>query len=162
MGLLGVFILLSLQFRSYAEPLIVMLAIPLALIGVVFGHLVMGYNLAMPSMIGFVSLAGIVVNNAILIVEFVKQHVAQGHALADAAQLASEQRLRAMLLTTSTTVAGMLPLLLETSLQAQVLIPLVISVAFGLLASSVLVLFVIPCLYACLQDIGQKQVSAGQ
>ncbi|ASP38700.1 acriflavin resistance protein [Bacterioplanes sanyensis] len=152
LGLLGVFILLSLQFRSYSEPLIVMLAIPLALIGVVFGHLVMGYNLAMPSMIGFVSLAGIVVNNAILIVEFVKQHVAQGHALADAAQLASEQRLRAMLLTTSTTVAGMLPLLLETSLQAQVLIPLVISVAFGLLASSVLVLFVIPCLFACLQD----------
>jgi multidrug efflux pump subunit AcrB len=161
LGLLGVFILLSLQFRSYSEPLIVMLAIPLALIGVVFGHLVMGYNLAMPSMIGFVSLAGIVVNNAILIVEFVKQHAAQGHALADAAQLASEQRLRAMLLTTSTTVAGMLPLLLETSLQAQVLIPLVISVAFGLLASSVLVLFVIPCLYACLQDIEQKQVSAG-
>ena len=153
LGLLGVFILLSFQFRSYAEPVIVMLSIPLALIGVVAGHLIMGQNLAMPSMVGFVSLAGIVVNNAILLVEFVKYHRRNGASLADAARQASQDRLRAIVLTTSTTVAGMLPLLFETSLQAQVLIPLVISISFGLLISTLLILIVLPCLYTILQDL---------
>ncbi|CAM3592961.1 efflux RND transporter permease subunit [Parendozoicomonas haliclonae] len=152
LGLLGIFALLSFQFRSYAEPLLVMVAIPLALIGVVLGHLIMGQNLAMPSMIGFVSLAGIVVNNSILLVEFIKHNCRDGMSLEDAARQASQDRLRAIVLTTSTTVAGMLPLLFETSLQAQVLIPLVISVSFGLLVSTALVLIVLPCLYLILQD----------
>lgn len=155
LGLLGVFILLSFQFRSYSEPLIVMISIPLALIGVVLGHLVMGQNLAMPSMVGFISLAGIVVNNAILLVEFVKHHRKEGMDLHSAARQASQDRLRAIVLTTSTTVAGMLPLLFETSLQAQVLIPLVISISFGLLISTILILVVLPCLYTILQDIKQ-------
>ena len=159
-GLLGVFILLSFQFRSYSEPLIVMMSIPLALIGVVFGHLVMGQNLAMPSMVGFVSLAGIVVNNAILLVEFVKHHQQQGMDWHQAARQASQDRLRAILLTTSTTVAGMLPLLFETSLQAQVLIPLVISISFGLLISTILVLLVLPCLYTILQDMKGRSTSS--
>ncbi|MEH6345792.1 MAG: efflux RND transporter permease subunit [Bermanella sp.] len=151
-GLVGVFILLSFQFRSYAEPLIVMISIPMALIGVILGHLLMGHNMAMPSMIGFVSLAGIVVNDAILLVEFVKHHVAEGLDLHTAARQASQDRMRAILLTTLTTVAGMLPLLFETSLQAQILIPLVISISFGLLVSTLLILIVLPCLYTVLQD----------
>lgn len=152
-GLFGVFALLSFQFRNYSEPMLVMVSIPMALIGVIWGHLIMGYDLSMPSMVGFVSLAGIVVNNAILLVEFVKHHVSEGMDLHSAARQASQDRLRAILLTTSTTVAGMLPLLFETSLQAQVLIPLVISISFGLLISTLLVLIVLPCLYTILQDL---------
>lgn len=158
-GLVGIFVLLSIQFRSYAEPLIVMLAIPLSLIGVIGGHMLMGYPLTMPSMVGYVSLAGIVVNNAILFVEFVKVNAGEGLTLHDAARKASEERLRAMLLTSTTTIAGMLPLLFETSLQAQVMIPLVISITFGLLASSVLVLFVVPCLYGVLEDIREHEAA---
>lgn len=156
LGLAGVFVLLSLQFRSYSEPLIVMISIPLTLIGVVIGHLLMGQDLSMSSMIGLVSLAGIVVNNAILLVEFVKQHVSEGMDLHRAARQASQDRLRAISLTTGTTVAGLLPLLFETSLQAQVLIPLVISVTFGLLVSTFLVLVLVPCLYSILEDIRQR------
>lgn len=152
-GLLGVFVLLSLQFKSYSEPLIVMLAIPLSLIGVIWGHILMGHNLCMPSMVGFVSLAGIVVNNSILLVEYVKYNCAQGMDIHQATRQASQERLRAIMLTTTTTVAGMLPLLFETSLQAQVMIPLVISIAFGLMVSSLLVLIVVPCLYMTLDDL---------
>ncbi|MCA9652263.1 MAG: efflux RND transporter permease subunit [Myxococcales bacterium] len=154
LGLFGVFVLLSFQFRSYAEPLIVMVAIPLALIGVIFGHLLMGTVLTMPSLLGFVSLAGIVVNDSILLVEFVKSGIRSGQEVIDAASQASRLRFRAILLTSATTVAGLLPLLAERSLQAQVLIPMAISIVFGILASTVLVLVVVPSLYAILSDFG--------
>ncbi len=153
-GLLGVFVLLSLQFRSYIEPLIVMIAIPLALIGVIWGHLIMGVELSMPSILGFTSLAGVVVNDSILLVLFLKKQRQEGKGIEDSAAQASRQRFRAILLTSLTTIAGLLPLLAERSLQAQVLIPLAISIAFGLMASTVLVLMVIPCLYVILGDLG--------
>jgi len=153
-GLLGVFILLSFQFRSYVEPLIVMAAIPLALIGVVAGHLLMQINLSMPSVLGFVSLAGIVVNDSLLLVLFLKTARQQGGDVLESAARASRQRFRAIILTSLTTIAGLLPLLAERSLQAQVLIPLATSITFGLMASTVLVLLVIPCLYAILNDLG--------
>ena len=153
-GLLGVFVILSFQFRSYLEPLTVMIAIPLALIGVFWGHLLMGVDVCMPSMLGFASLAGIVVNDSILLVLFLKAERDQGHDVIAACGRASRLRFRAILLTSLTTIAGLLPLLSERSLQAQVLIPLAVSVAFGLMASTVLVLFVIPCLYAIFTDFG--------
>lgn len=153
-GLLGVFILLSFQFRSYLEPLAVMVAIPLALIGVVAGHLLMGLALSMPSILGFVSLAGIVVNDSILLVLFLKLRRDEGASVEESVRLASRQRFRAIMLTSLTTIAGLLPLLAERSLQAQVLIPLATSIAFGLMASTVLVLLVIPCLYLILADFG--------
>ncbi|NOY42047.1 MAG: efflux RND transporter permease subunit [Planctomycetes bacterium] len=153
-GLIGVFGLLSFQFRSYLEPLTVMLAIPLALIGVLWGHLLMGVDVSMPSMLGFASLAGIVVNDSILLVLFLKMQRDAGNDVLEACRKASRLRFRAILLTSLTTVAGLLPLLAERSLQAQVLIPLAISIAFGLMASTVLVLFVVPCLYAIFSDLG--------
>jgi len=153
-GLLGVFVLLSFQFRSYLEPLAVMSAVPLALIGVVWGHLLMGLELSMPSLIGFVSLSGIVVNDSILLVTFLKLRAREGLAVPEAAKRASRERFRAVLLTSLTTIAGLLPLMLERSLQAQVLIPLVVSIVFGLLATTVLVLLVVPALYAILDDLG--------
>jgi multidrug efflux pump subunit AcrB len=152
-GVIGIFILLSYQFRSYSEPLIVMVAIPFALIGVIWGHLLMGLNLTMPSILGFVALAGIVVNNSILLVEFIKIKRREGASIPDAACSASRQRFRAMTITTLTTIAGLLPLLFERSLQAQILIPLVTSVVFGLLSATILVIFVIPALYTILGDM---------
>ncbi len=158
-GLIGVFILLSFQFRSYVEPLVVMVAIPFAFVGVVWGHVIMGLDISMPSMMGFVSLAGIVVNNSILLVAFTKIRHGEGMSIADAAGAASKGRFRAIFLTSITTIAGLLPILFETSLQAQVLIPLVTSIAFGLIASALLVLFVIPALYVILDDLGLSTLS---
>ncbi|MDF1699689.1 MAG: efflux RND transporter permease subunit [Planctomycetota bacterium] len=154
LGLLGVFILLSFQFRSWIEPVIVMVAIPLSLIGVIWGHILLGYDLTMPSIFGFVSLAGVVVNDSILLVSFAKNRLAAGLGFADAARQASRQRFRAVLLTSLTTVAGLTPLMLEKSLQAQFLIPLAVSIVFGMLASTLLVLLVIPCMYSILGDLG--------
>lgn len=161
MGIAGVFLLLSLQFRNYKEPVVVLLNIPLALIGVVWGHLLMGLNLSLPSMIGFVSLAGVVVNDSILLVEFVKLRSREGMSLHDAAGQAVRDRFRAILLTSVTTMAGMLPLLAETSLQAQVLIPLVASVVFGMLTSTLLLLLVLPAAYAILEDFGFTELDDG-
>jgi len=154
LGLFGVFILLSFQFKSYIEPIIVIAAIPMALIGVIWGHLLMGMQFTMPSMMGFVSLGGIVVNDSILLVEFVKKRVAEGMTVHDAAAQASYDRFRAVLLTSLTTIFGMSPLLFETSLQAQILIPLTTSIVFGIATSTLLVLLVIPCLYSILEDFG--------
>ncbi len=160
LGLAGIFVLLSYQFKSYAEPLIVMVNIPLALIGVVWGHWLMGLDITLPSLLGFVSLAGIVVNDSILLVEFVKRRVAEGLSVHDAAAKASHDRFRAVLLTSLTTIAGMSPLLLETSLQAQILIPLATSIVFGIASSTLLVLFVIPCFYSILEDFGLARAEA--
>ena len=154
MGLAGIFIILSFQFKSYFEPFMVMLAIPLAIIGVFWGHLLLGYDLTMPSIVGFVSLAGIVVNDSILLVAFIKQHMSEGLEAHKAAVMASKERFRAVFITSATTIAGTFPLLLETSTQAQVLQPLVVSLIFGMITSTCLILFVLPALYVILQDFG--------
>lgn len=146
--------MLSFQFRSYIEPFIAMLSIPLAFIGVVLGHLIMGYNISMPSLIGAASLAGIVVNNAILLIQVVKRRAGEGMDLARAAGQASRERLRPILVSVSTTMMGLAPLLLERGAQAQTLKPLVISIVFGLFSSTVLVLVVLPAFYAILGDLG--------
>lgn len=151
-GMLGVFIILSFQFRSYFEPVMVMLAIPLALAGALWGHLLLGYDFTIPSMIGFVSLAGIVVNDSILLVTYIKEHQRQGMSLHHSAVMASKERFRAVFITSATTIAGTFPLLLETSLQAQIVQPLVVSLMFGIAASTCLILFVLPCLYMILED----------
>ena len=153
-GIFGVFALLSFQFKNYLEPLSIMMAIPFALIGVIWGHLVMGLDLSMPSIMGFISLAGIVVNDSILLVTFIKKGVRNGQTIADAARNASRERFRAVLLTSLTTIAGLLPLLAEKSTQAQTMIPLATSIVFGLMASTVLVLMVVPCFYTILGDYG--------
>ncbi len=153
-GLLGIFFLLSFQFRSYTEPFIVMLSIPFALIGVIWGHGLMGVPISMPSLLGFIALSGIVVNDSILLVVFLKNARGEGLTLHEAAARASRARFRAVLLTSTTTIAGLLPLLFEKSLQAQILIPLVVSTTFGLMASTVLVLLAIPCMYLILGDCG--------
>jgi len=159
LGAFGVFLLLSLQFRNYREPLIVMINIPLALIGAIWGHLIMGLEFALPSMIGFVSLAGVVVNDSILLVVYVKSHIEDGMSLHEAAKQAVHDRFRAIFLTSVTTVAGMTPLLFETSTQALILVPLVASIVFGMLTSTVLIMLVLPAMYAIMEDIGFLKLS---
>ncbi len=154
LGLAAVFLLLCFQFRNYAEPILVMAVIPAGLVGVIWGHFALGLDLSMPSMVGFASLAGVVVNNSIVLVAFIKLHRRGGESAADAARRAARQRFRAILLTSLTTVAGILPLLTETSLQAQVMKPLVVSIGFGLAAATFQVLFLVPALYAILDDFG--------
>ncbi|MBC7284002.1 efflux RND transporter permease subunit, partial [Hoeflea sp.] len=153
-GLVGIYLVLSFQFRSYVEPVIVMLTIPLAFLGVIWGHAAMGYNISMPSLVGAASLAGIVVNNAILLIEVIKEKAGPEVTVAEAAGLAVRARFRPIFVSVTTTILGMAPLLLETSTQAQTLKPLVISVVFGLLTSTTLVLLVLPALYAILAELG--------
>jgi multidrug efflux pump subunit AcrB len=160
LGAIGVFLLLSLQFRNYREPIIVMINIPLALIGTIWGHLIMGLDFTLPSMIGFVSLAGIVVNDSILLVEFVKYRIKEGMVFHDAARQAVTDRFRAIFLTSVTTIAGMTPLLFETSTQALILVPLVTSIVFGMLTSTVLIMLVLPAMYAILEDVGLVKLAA--
>lgn len=150
-GLIGVYIILAFQFHSYTLPFVVMLSIPFALIGTVLGHIVMGINLSMPSMIGFASLSGVVVNNAILFLTFFETHIKDGDyktAVIDAVA----HRFRPVLLSSTTTFVGLLPIIFEPSPQAQTLVPLVVAVAFGLLASFVLVVFVFPSALAIYFD----------
>ncbi|SHI09927.1 efflux RND transporter permease subunit [Ferrimonas marina] len=154
LGLFGIYAILSLQFRSYKEPAVVMIAIPLALIGVLWGHWLTGYDLSMPSIMGFISLSGVVVNDSILLVQYIRHHMERGEQVLDAVVEASRERFRAVFLTSLTTAAGLLPLLMEPSLQAQVVKPMVVSIVFGIFASTLLVLFMIPCAYAIMSDRG--------
>lgn len=161
-GLVGVFLLLSFLFRSYVEPIVVMLVIPFSLAGAIFGHMAMGLNFSMPSMLGFVALAGVVVNNSILLVDFIKHENEGSHTAAAAAGQAVRARFRAIFLTTTTTAVGLLPILTETSLQAQILIPLVASLVFGLAAASLIVLFSLPAIYVILDDFGLSTLASAR
>lgn len=154
LGLIGVYMLLALQFRGYLAPITVMLVIPTALIGVVFGHLALGLDLTLPSIVGMASLFGVVVNDSILLVYFIRAARAQGIPVPQAAKQAGRERFRPILLTSISTVAGLLPLLLEKSLQAQILIPLAVSLAFGLATATIAALFLVPAVYAILDDLG--------
>ena len=153
-GLFGVFLILSFQFRSYIQPVAVMLAIPLGFIGVVWGHLLLGLELSMPSLVGLATLMGIVVNDSILLVTFIKKHWQKGMTIAAAVKQATHDRFRAIFLTSLTTIVGLLPLLMETSTQAQLLIPVVASLTFGLLSATILSLFLIPSCFVIFEDLG--------
>jgi multidrug efflux pump subunit AcrB len=152
LGLIGVYMLLALQFKGYLAPLTVMAVIPAALIGVIFGHLALGLDLTMPSIVGMASLFGVVVNDSILLVVFIRDARLRGTPVQQAAKQAARQRFRPILLTSITTIAGLTPLLLERSLQAQILIPLAASIAFGLTAATLVALFLVPAVYCILDD----------
>lgn len=151
-GFIGVFIMLAWQFSSFIQPLVVIIAMPLGFIGVVIGHLLLGYELSMPSLVGLATLAGVVVNDSILLVVFIKRSIKEGMSVVNAAAKAARERFRAVLLTSITTIMGLLPLLMETSTQAQFMIPLVISLAFGLLVATMMSLIVVPVFFTILDD----------
>ncbi|HEY5700552.1 MAG TPA: efflux RND transporter permease subunit, partial [Gammaproteobacteria bacterium] len=142
-----IYLVLAWVFASYGWPLVVMSAIPFGLVGALLGHWIMGIDLTILSLFGFFGLSGIVVNDSIILVTFYKQLKEQGELdTADAIVEAACQRLRAVLLTSLTTIAGLTPLMFETSLQAQFLIPMAVSISFGLAFATVIVLLVVPAL----------------
>jgi len=145
-GLILIYIVLAWVFSSYGWPLVVMSIIPFGLVGAIWGHWLMNIDMTLLSIFGFFGLSGIVVNDSIILVTFYKRLLGQGMAVTDALIEASAKRLRAVLLTSLTTIAGLTPLLFETSLQAQFLIPMATSIAFGLIFSTLIVLFIVPVL----------------
>jgi multidrug efflux pump subunit AcrB len=148
-----IFLLLASQFRSYIQPVIIMTAIPFGLIGAIIGHYFMGLDITMISIFGIVALSGIVVNDSLILIDFINSKVREGSLVFDAVIEAGQNRFRPVLLTSVTTVAGLFPLLLETSFQAQFLIPMAVSISFGLIAATVLTLVFVPSLYVVVQDI---------
>lgn len=141
-----IYLVLAWVFASYGWPLVVMAAIPFGLIGAIFGHWLLNIDLTILSLFGIFGLSGIVVNDSIILVTFFKQLREAGMETQQAIIEASTKRLRAVLLTSLTTVGGLTPLLFETSLQAQFLIPMAVSISFGLMFATVLVLLVIPAM----------------
>lgn len=162
LSLTMIYVILAWVFGSYARPLAVMAIIPFGFVGALLGHLLMGYNLTIISMIGLLGLSGILVNDSIILVSQVDERLKQGDSLPEAAIGASRDRLRAVLLTSFTTIAGLTPLLFETSRQAQFLIPMAVTLVFGLAAATALVLILVPSLVGIGGDIGAAARGIGR
>ncbi len=151
-ALLLIYSLLALQFRSYFQPIIIMTAIPFGMVGALLGHLIMGYNLSIISILGIVALSGIVVNDSLILVDFINRSRDKGIPIIVAIIESGVRRFRPIILTTLTTFFGLLPMLFEQSLQARFLIPMAISLAFGVMFSTFVILILIPVLYMVMED----------
>jgi len=154
--LLIIFALIATQLRSYLQPLAILVSIPLGVAGAILGHLVLGYPLSFVSIFGIVALSGVAVNSSVVLVDFYNQKRAAGLSSIDAAAEASGRRFRPILLTTLTTALGLAPLLLETSPQAQFLIPMGVSLGFGIVVSGFMVLFVTPAVAVIVDDLRKR------
>ena len=152
-SLFGIYALLAVSLRSYLQPIIIMGVIPFGFIGAVFGHMLLGLPISNLSLFGILALAGVVVNDSLILVDFVNKAVAAGVSKPDAVVEAGMRRFRAILLTSLTTFFGLLPIVTETSTQAQFIIPMAVSLAFGILFATVITLLLIPCLYIVLDDL---------
>ena len=147
--------MLAIPFRSYVQPLIVMVSIPFGIIGAVIGHLVMGYSLSILSMFGIVALSGVVVNDSLILIDFANRGVRErGLSHRQAVLEAAIRRFRPIMLTTLTTFGGLAPMIFETSMQARFLIPMAISLGFGILFATLITLFIVPALYLITEDAG--------
>jgi len=146
-ALLAMYVLLTLEFRSYMQPLIIMCIIPFGWMGAIIGHGIVGLDLTLFSFFGLIALTGVIVNDSIVLVDFINHRVRDGVPLFEALMSAGKRRFRPIMLTSLTTVAGLFPMLLETSMQAQVLIPMAVSLIFGLMAGTLLILVLVPMFY---------------
>ena len=146
-AILGIYLLLATQLRSYVQPIVILVALPFGMVGAVLGHLVMGLSLTLLSLFGIVALSGIVVNDSIILLDFINRAIRNGTPIMEAVEQSGKARFRAVVLTSLTTIAGLLPLLLERSFQAQFLIPMAVSITFGLMVATVLTLLFVPTLY---------------
>lgn len=147
-ALLCMYILLTLQFQSYLQPLIIMSIIPFGVLGAIIGHGIVGIEITIFSYFGLIALTGVVVNDSIVLVDFINARVRKGIPLKDALASAGSRRFRPIMLTSMTTIAGLFPMLLETSMQAQVLIPMAVGLIFGLLFGTLLILILVPVFYS--------------
>jgi multidrug efflux pump subunit AcrB len=150
---LAIFALLAIPFRSYSQPLIIMSAIPFGLVGAVFGHVVMGLNLTMLSMFGMVALTGVVVNDSLILIDLINRMRREGASADQAIREAGERRFRPIMLTTATTFLGLSPMIFETSLQAKFLIPMAVSLGYGIVFATAITLILVPALYQILEDV---------
>ena len=155
-AMLAIYALLAVQFRSYAQPIIVMSAIPFGVVGATIGHLVMGFNLGILSMFGIVALSGVVVNDSLIMIDLINRERKSGVELGQVLRDCATRRFRPIMLTTLTTFFGLAPMLLERSLQARFLIPMAISLAFGVLFATCITLLLVPSLYMILEDIKSR------
>lgn len=153
LALLIIFALLAIPLRSYSQPLLIMAAIPFGIVGALLGHLIMGFNLSILSMFGIVALAGVVVNDSLLLIDYANSIRRGGEALHPTLMQAGQRRFRPILLTSLTTFGGLMPMIMETSVQAQFLIPMAISLAFGIMFATFITLLLIPALYLILEDL---------
>ncbi len=153
LALLCVFALLAVPFKSYLQPFIIMFCVPFGMIGAIFGHILMGYSLSVMSLFGLVAMSGVVVNDSLVLIDFANRRIREGMPVVFAVQAAGIQRFRPILLTTLTTCGGLAPIITETSRQAKFLIPMAISLGFGILFATVITLLMVPCLYLILEDL---------
>ncbi|HEX9647901.1 MAG TPA: efflux RND transporter permease subunit [Alphaproteobacteria bacterium] len=156
-GLSAIYIILAWVFASFSRPIIVMSIIPFALVGAIFGHMALGFDLTILSLIGLLGLSGIVVNDSIILVSTIDERLGNGEPVHGAIVQGACDRLRAVILTSLTTIGGLTPLLFETSLQAQFLKPMALTLVFGLLATTILVLIVVPALVAIQDDLSLRR-----
>lgn len=156
MALVGMFSLMAIAFRSYVQPLIVMAAIPFGLVGAICGHLLLGYKLSMMSFFGIVALSGVVVNDSLIFITSINDYRAAGMGAASAVYKAGVRRFRPILLTSLTTFFGLAPMILETSVQARFLIPMALSLGFGVLFATFIILLLVPALYLLIEDVAVR------
>lgn len=160
-ALVVIFALLAIPFRSYVQPLIVMTAIPFGAVGAILGHLLMGYNLSMISVMGIIALGGVVVNDALVMIDYANARRREGMAAFDAVIAAGVRRFRPILLTTVTTFGGLAPMIFETSRQARFMIPMAISLGYGILFATAITLVLVPSLYVIMDDFGRLRRNRG-
>lgn len=152
-ALLMIYVLLAVPFKSYLQPLIVMLAIPFGIFGAIVGHLMMGYSMSIVSMMGILALAGVVVNDSLVMVDYANQKVREGMSPHQAICSSGVRRFRPIMLTTVSTFGGLAPMIFETSRQAKFMIPMALSLGYGILFATVISLMLVPCLYLIVEDI---------
>jgi multidrug efflux pump subunit AcrB len=147
-----IYSLLAVAFRGYIQPLIVLVAIPFGIVGAVLGHILLGYDLSLVSLMGVIALSGVVINDSLIMIDYANRR-RKDHSAFEAISQAGMRRFRPILLTTLTTFGGLVPLIFETSLQAQYIIPMAISLGFGIAFSTAIILVLVPSLYLILEDI---------
>lgn len=152
-AMFAIFALMAIPLKSYTQPLIIMSVIPFGIVGAIVGHLIMGQSVNVLSICGIIALSGVVVNDSLIMVDFVNRARSNGYTMMEAAINAGSQRFRAIILTSLTTFMGLMPIIFEGSLQAQVVIPMAISLAFGILFATVITLLLVPALYIILEDL---------
>jgi multidrug efflux pump subunit AcrB len=152
LALMLIYTLLAIPFRSYLQPFIIMFSIPFGVVGSIIGHIIMGFNLSILSIFGIVALTGVVVNDSLLLIDFINQKRKQGIELFQAVVESGQRRFRPIILTSLTTSLGLTPIILEKSVQAQFLIPMAISLGFGILFATLITLLLVPSLYVILED----------
>jgi len=153
LALFAIYALLAVPFRSYYQPIIVMIAIPFGIVGAVLGHIIMGYSLSLMSMMGIVALCGVVVNDSLILIDYANRQWRKGVSAFDAIHQAGGRRFRPILMTTLTTFGGLSPMIFETSRQARFMIPMAISLGFGILFATSITLVIVPCLYLISDDV---------